>query len=195
MMDSAAGSGFSLLNLLRKKSRTPEAASRMLLAAAAELGLSPGEEISPLCAAYALLKLEKGVEEVSRMLDWRDFERLSAALMRSAGYSVDFDVTLRKPRAQIDIVAYGTSMILCVDCKHWQRKLARSALAKIAEDQLRRSALLRAREDDPRPILSVILTLSEPEGTFVQGVPVVPVRTLSSFLGSLEAYSEFVEFR
>jgi len=39
--------------------------------------------------------------------------------------------------------------------------------------------------DDGRPIFSVILTLSEQTERFVEGVAVVPLRTLRDFLESL----------
>ena len=170
-------------------------AGRALRDAGTELGLPEGENTSPVCAAYSLLKINFQADEVSRLLSWQDFERLAGALLRSSGYEVRQNVYLRRPRAQIDVVAMGPSFTLSVDCKHYRREQGPSSLEKVATAQLRRSALLRKASDDRRPIASMILSMSEPEGKFVTGVAVVPVRTLRSFLNSLESYHELLELR
>jgi len=170
-------------------------ARRVLDEAGRELGLPEDEFESPVCVAYSLLKLDFQPDEVSRLLSWQDFERLAGALFRSSGYEVRNNVLLKKPRAQIDVVAYGTSIMLSVDCKHYRREQGPSALAKVASAQLRRSELLRRKTEDTRPIASVILSMSEPEGGFVKGVAVVPVRTLRDFLTSMDSYLGMLELR
>ena len=170
-------------------------AGRALRDAGAELGLSEGGFLSPVCAAYSLLKINFQADEVSRLLGWQDFERLAGALLRSSGYEVRENVYLTRPRAQIDVVAAGPSMTLCVDCKHYRREQGPSALEKFALAQLKRSSLFRGGSDDPRPVASMILSMSEPAGKFVRGVAVVPVRTLRSFLNSLESYRELLDLR
>ncbi|MDA4127741.1 MAG: restriction endonuclease [Thaumarchaeota archaeon] len=185
----------TLLDLLQRSLSTAGAIKESLSAANADLGLGEQGILSPVCVAYALLKRRTQPEEVSRLLSWREFEQLAAALIRAAGFVVKENVTLTKPRAQIDAVAFGTSMILSVDCKHYRREPGPASLQKFAKAQLRRSGLLRKKTDDPRPIASVILSVSEHEGSFVEGVAVVPVRTLRSFLTSLDSYTELFELR
>jgi hypothetical protein len=160
-----------------------------------ELGLSKGSYFSQVCAAYLLLKLNFQVDEVSRALSWQDFERLAGALFRASGFQVKENLVLTKPRAQIDVVASGNSIVLCVDCKHYRREPGPSWLHSIAEAQLRRSGLLRKKTSDSRPIASVILSLSEPEGRFVGGVAIVPIRVLRDFLASLESYLGLLELK
>jgi Restriction endonuclease len=185
----------SPLVFLQQRTRSALQLRARLSGAAEELGVGEDEATSQVCAAYALLKMNVDVEQVARMMSWREFEELSSALIRASGFDVEENVYLTKPRAQIDIVAYGTSYILCVDCKHWKRSQSSASLAKVASEQLNRSSLLRAKLEDGRPIVSVILSMSQPEGTFVQGVPVVPVRSLRSFLETLEGYSEYIDHR
>ena len=156
--------------------------------ACADLRVGEEDAASPICLGYALLKHGALPEEVSRLLSWREFERLSAALFRASGYSVRENVVLTKPRAQIDIVAVGDSLVLSVDCKHYRRGHAPSSLSKFAKDQVRRGALLRKRLTGVPPIASVILSMSEPEGKFIEGAAVVPIRTLRSFLTTLDTY-------
>ena len=170
-------------------------AERALRDAGNELGLPEGDLTSPVCAAYSLLKIRFQADEVSRLLSWQDFERLAGALLRSSGYAVRQNVYLRKPRAQIDVVAAGPFLTLAVDCKHYRREQGPSSLERAALAQLRRSALLRKDSGGLRPIASVILSMSEPEGKFVRGVAVVPVRTFRSFLNSLDSFDGLLELR
>ncbi len=185
----------NLLALLQRTLASASAMQESLSAARSDLGLREEEILSPACVAYALLRSSTRPEEVSRLLSWREFEQLAAALLRAAGFEVKENITLTKPRAQIDALAFGTSMILCIDCKHYRREPGPASIQKFATAQLRRSALLRKKTDDPRPIASVILSASEPEGSFVEGVAVVPVRTLRSFLTSVDSYAELFELR
>ena len=170
-----------------------EKASGALLGAAGELGFGEEQVVSPVCAAYALLKLSFQADEVSRLLSWQDFELLAGALFRASGYRVRNNVVLVKPRVQIDVVAEGESMVLSVDCKHYRREQGPASLERVALAQLKRSRALRRKAGGPKPIASVILGMSEPEGKFVNGVAVVPVRTLRSFLTSLDSYAGYLE--
>jgi hypothetical protein len=126
-------------------------------------------------------------------MTWKDFEEFCAQLLRSAGYAVKENVYLSRPRAQIDLVASGPIFVLSIDCKHWKRAPSLSSLERFAQAQLRRSRLLRRSLDDTRPIISAILNLSEPEGTFVNGVAVVPLRALRNFIETVESYSDLLE--
>ncbi len=186
-------SAITLLGILQRKA--PSGRRQSLDEARADLGLPEESSLSPVCVAYALLKLQTEPEEVSRLLSWRDFEGLAGALLRAGGFEVRKNVVLTKPRAQIDVVGYGSSTVLSVDCKHYRQEPGPSAQTKFAWAQLRRSALLRLKTHDPRPIASVILTISEPEGKFVEGVAIVPVRTLRSFLTNLDSYRDMFDLR
>jgi hypothetical protein len=185
----------TLLQLLQRTLPSASALRESLSSAREDLGIGGQSVLSPVCVAYALLKLKSQPEEVSRLLSWREFEQLAAALLRAAGFVVDGNITLTKPRAQIDAVAYGTSIILSIDCKHYRREPGPASLQRFAKAQLRRSSLLRKKTRDSRPIASVILSLSEPEGSFVNGVAVVPVRTLRSFINSIDSYTNLLELR
>ncbi len=186
--------GEQLIDVLRRR-LGPKQAGLALSEAGTDMGLPEGDHTSPVCVAYSLLKLDFQPDEVSRLLSWQGFERLAGALIRASGYEVRNNVVLTRPKAQIDVVAYGASMVLCVDCKHYRREQGPSALRMVAQAQLRRSALLKEKSGDPRPVASVILSMSEPEGKFVEGVAVVPVRSLRSFLTSLDSYTGLLELR
>ena len=186
--------GDQLIGVLERRLPSHEV-RRALEEAGDELGLPEGDLLSPTCAAYALLKLNLQAEEVSRLLTWREFEKLTGALLRVSGYGVEENVNLTHPRAQIDLVARGTSLILSVDCKHYSKGHGPAMLRRFALAQLARSRLLRKKLNDRRPIASVILSTSEPEGRFVEGVAVVPVRTFRSFLTTIDSYSALFDLK
>ena len=157
-----------------------------------ELTLGVGEMGLERRVVNAMVALRLGVtpSTVARHLGWKDFERFCALIFRSRGYEVKVNLTLRKPRAQIDVVAVGPSFAICVDCKRWRNDHSPSTIREIALAQKRRSGLLRRDQKDLKPILSAILSLSAPTGTFVEGVAVVPIGALTGFLDSLESHTE-----
>jgi hypothetical protein len=185
----------SLLGLLSTRKPTTAGRQKLLDEARRELGLREDDLLSPICVAYALMKVRVQPEEVSRLLTWREFEGLAGALLRASGYDVRENLVLTKPRAQIDVVARGSSLTLSVDCKHYTREPGPSSIARFARAQLKRSDLLRRKSGDSRPIASVILSMSELEGKFVEGVAVVPVRTLRSFLNGIDSYIGLFDLR
>ncbi len=131
-------------------------------------------------------------EDAAKSLTWRDFERFCARLLRENGYSVRENLYLSRPRAQLDLVATGPLFVISLDCKRWRRTPSPSVLEGIALAQLARSRLLRRSLGNAKPILSGILSFSEPSGSIVDGVAVVPLRAVRSFLETVEAYRDFL---
>jgi Holliday junction resolvase-like predicted endonuclease len=180
-----------LLSLLTRKLGSPRLSKELLERNRESLGVNclPTE---PGLVAMSLCSLGVTTEEVSSLLSWKEFESFCANLLRAAGYEVREDVQLRKPRAQIDLVAFGPSLVLSVDCKHWKKEASASPLAKVAQDQHRRNAQLKKALSGSKPIVSVILMLSHQGERFVGGAAVVPLHTLRSFLGSVEGYLDLM---
>jgi hypothetical protein len=126
-------------------------------------------------------------EDASEYLGWKDFEHFCAALFRARGYSVTENLTLTKPRAQIDLLARSPRLALVVDCKHWARERGPSAMARVALAQAERAKLVRKRMKEVEPMAVVIVVLSNEQTRMTEGAAVVPVRTLSAFLDELPA--------
>jgi hypothetical protein len=181
-----------LYRLLIRKCGSPESAESRLRETGLQFGIS-GTELRPTLAALALVSLGVSSETVSRMLPWEDFESFCADIALAQGYRVLRNVTLRRPRAQIDFVARSESVIAAMDCKHWSR-LGPSAVRTLALAQLRRSRLLRQTLKTERlPIVSAIITLYDNLERFVEGVAIVPVSVLPNFLQTLEGLTEALE--
>jgi len=180
-----------LVSLLTRKLGSPRRSMQLLERNREELGVRC-DPTDPGLVAMSLCSLGVPPEAVSALLSWKEFEAFCADLLRAAGYDVRENVRLRKPTAQIDIVATGTSRVLSVDCKHWKRGASSSVLTKVAEDQRKRNELLRRASPGSPPIVSVILTLAQQEDRFMAGAAVVPLFALRSFLSSVDEYAELL---
>ena len=138
----------------------------------------------------ALFAIKNGVpiEEVSRYIDWKDFEGLVAEILDSKQFDVLRNFRLTKPTMEIDVVGVRLGIALIIDCKHWKR-LSHSALETIVVKQVERVKhyISNAKDVIAAP---VIVTLNQEETSFINRVPIVPILQLSSFIdefyGSIE---------
>lgn len=168
---------------------------KMSMMSSLELELYGGAQCSRPLILRALLACRLGArpEEVAALLDWEEFEAFCADLLRSAGFQVRQDVRLRRPTAQIDIVARAPSVVLSIDCKHWKKGASPSVLEKVVLDQRKRNESLRKTIPDAPPIVSVVITFAQQDQRFVSGGAVVPLFALRSFLNSIDEYSDYLQ--
>ena len=138
----------------------------------------------------ALLAINNGVpiEEVSRYIDWKDFEGLVAEILDTKHFDVLRNFRMTKPTMEIDVVGVRLGIALLIDCKHWKR-LSRSALETIVAKQIERVKHYISSTKDV-VAAPVIVTLNQEEISFINKVPIVPILQFSSFIdefyGSLE---------
>ena len=138
----------------------------------------------------ALLAIKNGIpiEEVSRYIDWKDFEGLVAEILDSKHFDVLRNFRMTKPTMEIDVVGVHLGVALLIDCKHW-KKLSNSALETIVVKQIER---VKHYVSNAKGVIAVpvIVTLNQEETSFISRVPIVPILQLSSFIdefyGSLE---------
>ena len=138
----------------------------------------------------ALFAIKNGVpiEEVSRYIDWKDFEGLVAEILDSKHFDVLRNFRMTRPTMEIDVVGVRLGIALLIDCKHWKR-LSHSALETIVVKQVERVKhyISNAKDVIAAP---VIVTLNQEETSFISKVPIVPILQLSSFIdefyGSME---------
>ena len=95
---------------------------------------------------------------------------------------------MKKPTAEIDVVATRLGIALLIDCKHWKR-MNHSALDIIVRKQTERVKHYVSNMKDTIGV-PVIVTLYQEETSFINRVPIVPILQFSSFIdefyGSLE---------
>ena len=123
----------------------------------------------------ALFAIKNGVpiEEVSRYIDWKDFEGLVAEILDSKHFDVLRNFRLTKPTMEIDVVGVRLGIALLIDCKHWKR-LSRSALETIVAKQIERVKHYISSTKDV-VAAPVIVTLNQEEISFINKVLIVPI--------------------
>lgn len=153
--------------------------------------------------AVRALSVGADLEHVSQLLQWQEFESISVVALERNGYNVAKNVRFRNSRRkwELDIVACKRPLVLCIDCKHWQRSLHLSALRRIVDEQVERTKELagalpsstikidcnvwtRAR------FIPAILSLVESKFQFHDDVPVIPILKIQDFLNQVPAYAD-----
>jgi Holliday junction resolvase len=155
-----------------------------------ELGVVINEKNARMVRGIAAVKAGASLEDVSKTLTWKEFESFCAALLRAKGFVVLENLTLTKPRAQVDIVARSSSMALVADCKHWAKDMGQSSLDRVIVAQAKRAHLLRIKMPRLEPMVIVIVCLSHETGRYVSPGVVVPIHTLVDFVSNLSSYTQ-----
>jgi len=165
------------------------------------------ESGSRLKLAVRAVSLGADVENVSSLLRWQEFEEIAALALKNNGYAVSKNIRFKQSgrRWEIDVVGCRKPLVICVDCKHWQRAIAPSALKTIVDSQVKRTRGLA--DILPSPLLKLectkwgeakfipaILSIIPSAFKFYAQVPVVPILQLQDFLNQLPAYTETLDF-
>jgi Holliday junction resolvase-like predicted endonuclease len=165
-------------------------------------GVVEASSVQRLQLAVHALKSGGDVERVSDFLQWREFEGIAAVAFGSNGYMVVRNLHFNHGghRWEIDIIGCKSSLVVCLDCKHWRHGLQRSAAEKIAEQQAERTCALVMSLPNPAvkieclsggnaKFVPAVLSLTFDKFKFYKGVPIVPVLQLQDFLNQLPAYA------
>jgi hypothetical protein len=140
--------------------------------------------------------IHEGVDpkKVSRQLGWQEFENFAEHILTENGFSTRKHLVFRSGagRREIDILAWDDTFMLAVDCKHWLKGLTPGRMREAAQAQIERAGALAGRPEllyrlkvahpEGRSIIPVILALGELRQRFIDGVPVVSVSKLLSFI-------------
>jgi len=146
-------------------------------------------------------------ERVSRELRWQEFETFADWVLAEDGFATlnHFVFKGSGRRFEIDVVGAKEPMILCIDCKHWHHGWFPSKVSASATDQLQRVRLLsrvfaahgtRLHAGGWRSAraLPVVLTLGDASPKLIEGVPIVSVLRLKSFLSEINPWLDELRF-
>ena len=130
----------------------------------------------------AVALLEKGlpIDEISVVLDWRDFEGLTAEILSSKNFGVIKNLIMTKPRMEIDVIGIRLGIAILIDCKHWKRYNT-SSLTTVVKKQVERTKQYVAKTPGAIAV-PVIVTLYQDRINFIENVPIVPIFQFSSFI-------------
>jgi Holliday junction resolvase-like predicted endonuclease len=157
--------------------------------------------------AVRAVSLGADIEHVSGFFSWQEFENIAALALERNGYVVTKNLRFKNAgrRWEIDVVGCRKPLVLCVDCKHWQRGVKPSALRRIVEAQVERAHALADTLPNAKwkavcvkwnkaKFVPVILSLLPSRSKFYESVPVVPVLQLQDFLIQLPAQVESLTY-
>jgi len=166
--------------------KTDEDTARMILDNFLQNGIGRYEdrqiffdEHDRLKTCLLAIQLGAAVDEVSRSLEWRDFESLAAEILNSNDFEITKNLVLTKPRMEIDVVGVKSGVAILIDCKHWKRT-SQSAIKKAVKKQIERTKHYLTKEKIQAAIPAIV-TLYQEEVRFVDKVPIIPIFQLGSF--------------
>jgi hypothetical protein len=134
--------------------------------------------------SIALLAIRNGADIVNTCsrINWHDFELFSSEIMKYHGYRVYTNFRLKNPTQEIDVIGIKSQKALLVDCKHWKRNPLYK-LKLIVEKQKRRTmSFLEKSTIKIEDAFPMVLTFLPNNFQFIDGVPIVSIDTLNSFL-------------
>ncbi len=127
-------------------------------------------------------------ESLGKDLDWKEFETFVESAFLSFGFKTEKNARLRKPRAEIDLIASKNGLAFAVDCKHWKRTVGYGAMLSISNRQLIRAKRLLGKMESR--IIPMVVTLHDESLRILEnGVPIVPVHKISDFILNWEESS------
>jgi hypothetical protein len=134
------------------------------------------------------IKSVEDLERVSVETIWQNFERLAAFIFEKNDFETKINTvkTQNKKRRQYDVIARKSNRIFLIECKKWAGKRYRlSALKRSIEKHKERTAFYTSITDEDA--IPIVVTLIEEEIRFYEGVPIVPIQKLDSFIHELES--------
>ena len=152
--------------------------------------------------AAELIHAGRNPQRVTRFLEWQEFEWFAAESLEQNRFRTVRHLLFKSQtgRREIDLIAWNDSFLLAIDCKHWLRGLTPSLSRQLAHAQSQRTEALAARAEllrkhgvdklDKRFLMPLIICLSEPRVRVVDGIPIVPITRLISFLYEISPIDE-----
>ena len=134
--------------------------------------------------SIALIAINKGINvvDISSKLNWHDFELFTSELLKYHGYTVYTNFRLKNPKREIDIIGIKSQKAILIDCKHWKKKSI-TGLKQIVEKQKNRSKLFIQKSNlKVQNVFPIVLTFLPNGNSFNNGVPIISINKLNSFL-------------
>lgn len=134
--------------------------------------------------SIALIAINKGINivDISSKLNWHDFELFTSELLKYHGYTVYTNFRLKNPKREIDIIGIKSQKAILIDCKHWKKKSI-TGLKQIVEKQKNRSKLFIQKSNlKVQNVFPIVLTFLPNGNSFINGVPIISINKLNSFL-------------
>lgn len=139
-----------------------------------------------------------GIEELTKELDWKDFEGLVAEVFSANGFRTfrNFRFSSKKRRYEVDVIALERPRAVVVDCKHWGIRVGKSSALRAAalahlkrtvefSGKLQEFPAMNVQDWGEVTALPVLVTLYQERNLENAGVLVVPLFKLNTFVDEL----------
>jgi len=137
------------------------------------------EESDKLKTGILAISMGAPIDEISRMLEWQDFESLAAEILEKRDFDTTKNVIMKSPRIQIDVVGIKSDIAILIDCKHWSN-MNQSALQEAVKKQVIRTKQFVSKHK-VKGAIPAIVTLYQHSVQFIDKVPIIPIHQLDSF--------------
>ncbi len=147
------------------------------------------------CMNFDDIKTIKDLEKVSEETVWQNFERLAGFIFEKNNYVVKINTlkTAYRKRRQYDVIARNSNKIFLIECKKWAGNRHRLSALKRAI-ALHKERTTFYRDITGEDAIPVLVTLIEEEIRVYEGVPIVPMHKLNSFINELGTYTNEYSF-
>jgi hypothetical protein len=142
-----------------------------------------------------LLAMRQGYdpEDLSKKLQWSDFELFTSLLIESVGYTYERNVIFNNPRIQIDVIGFYHKIALLIDCKHWMKMYDFNVL-RFSLNQTKRARIFLDKRKDVDAAIPIIVTFHEYKYNFSNKIPIIPISRFKQFLQNFPFYLEKLDF-
>ena len=133
------------------------------------------------------IKDHKDLQKISKDMAWQHFEELAAFIFSENDFLVEVRKvnTLKKKRRQYDVIAKKDNNTILVECKKWAGNRYRlSALKTAVQKHIERSEFYRVLTNET--VTPIIVTFIEEEILIFEGVPIIPIFRLNSYINEKE---------
>lgn len=137
------------------------------------------EDSDKLKTSILAISVGAPIDEISRMLEWQDFESLAAEILEKRDFDTTKNVIMKSPRIQIDVVGIKSDIAILIDCKHWSN-MNQSALQEAVKKQVIRTKQFVSKHK-VKGAIPAIVTLYQQDVQFIDKVPIIPIHQLDSF--------------
>jgi hypothetical protein len=142
-----------------------------------------------------LLAMRQGCdpEDLSKKLQWNDFELFTSLLIESVGYTYERNAIFNNPRIQIDVIGFYHKIALLIDCKHWMKMYDFNVL-RFSLNQTKRARIFLDKRKDVDAVIPIIVTFHEYKYNFSNKIPIIPISRFKQFLQNFPFYLDKLDF-
>ena len=133
------------------------------------------------------IKTIEDLEQVSKEAVWQNFEVLVGFIFEANDFQVNVNKvrTFNKKRRQYDVIAKKNNRTYLVECKKWSGNRYRlSALKKAIQHHKERTEFYRNLTEED--LIPIIVTFIEEDIKFYEGMPIIPILRLNSFISEID---------